>query len=240
MYQNRLFLSLAIRASPHAQGGAAPSTPIIPNGPAAAGRVQIHLAVQAAGATTPMTSGGATLPHVPLATQINQEGATVTSEAPVAPTDGAAESGQARSTVVGTAIALTPQVEAFIDGALEDRISRTVARLCDETRDELMEDKIDEKVREALSEQGYELASLETRVDDLEDREASHVGEDAFEDLRLDVLTLTGQIDQLTPLREAVAALTATCEALSARVSQVEQGRGACQRDGEVKAGGAA
>jgi hypothetical protein len=238
MYQNRLFLSLAIRASPHPQGGAAPSTPIIPSHPAAS-RVQIHLAVQGAGTTMPLSSDGAPSPHAPLVSPCNPGDATATSEAPMARTDGAAESGLPRSTV-GTVTALTPQVEAYIDDALEGRVSQTVARLCDETLDELMEDKIDEKVREALSEQVDELTSIEARVDDLEEREPSRIDEDTFEDLRLDVLTLTGQIDQLTPLRDAVAALTATCEALSARVAQMEQARGGCQRDGEVSAGGAA
>ncbi len=240
MHQNRLFLSLAIRASPHVQGGAAPSTPIIPDDPAAAGRVQVHLAVQAAGATASMPSGGAPLPLAPLVPQANLEGGPATSEAPVAPTECAAEVGHPRSTVVGTAIALTPQVEAFINGALEDRVSQTVALLCDATLDELMDDKIDEKVRKALSEQGYELASLEARVDDLEDREVSRVDEDTFEDLRLDVLTLTGQIDQLNPMRDVVATLTATYQALSALVAQLEQARGGYQRDGEVSAGSAA
>jgi hypothetical protein len=238
MYQNRLFLSLAIRASPHPQGGAAPSTPNIPSHPAAS-RVQIHLAVHGAGTTMPLSSDGAPSPHAPPVSPRNPGDATATSEALVARTDRAAES-ELPGSAFETAIALTPQVEAYIDGELEDRVSQMVALRCDETLDELMDDKIGEKVREALSEQGYELASLETRVDDLEDREASQVDEDTFEDLRLDVLTLTGQIDQLTPLRDAVAALTATCEALSARVAQLEQVHGGCQRDGEVSAGGAA
>jgi hypothetical protein len=82
------------------------------------------------------------------------------------------------------------------------------------------------------------VGSLEARVDDLEDREASLVREDTFEDLRLDVLTLTGRVDQLNVLRDTIAELTATCAALTARVGQLERTVGGTPRGGETAIGG--
>lgn len=238
MYSHGLFLSLAVRASPQTHDGTRPSVPLTPSHAVPGFRpLQIHLAVQG-GPPAMHGSPNAVVPHAPVVPPVPlaKTAIPVTQEngAPVLPCATITEP------PAMTEIALSPPVKSYLDGELEDRVSETVARLCDQTLDDLLDDKIDEKVREVLSEQVDELASLEARVDNLEGREAFHVDEDDVADLRLDVLTLTGQIDQLTPLGDAVVALIATCEALSARVAHLEQARSGCQRDGEVSAGGAA
>ncbi|WP_396215481.1 hypothetical protein [Gemmatimonas sp.] len=222
MYPNGLLLSLAVRASPQAHDGTLPSAPVIPNQLlAGAGRLHIQLALQGVAAPT-LNSPNAAVRNTPVA------------EANDAP---ALQGGPASEPTVVTAIALTPQAEDYIDGEIEDRVSQSVAAICDETVEELIDDKIAE-VREALSAQGCEVGSLEARVDDLEDREASLVREDTFEDLRLDVLTLTGRVDQLNVLRDTIAELTATCAALTARVGQLERTVGGTPRGGETAIGG--
>ena len=232
-----VFLSLAVRASPNPLGGAVPSTSAVPNNHAGPGRLQIQLAVQ--GAVTPtLNSADAAVPHTPLVSPAPvelelAEGVPQVSQDDEVPAP--QEVLMAEPTVV-TSIALTPQVEDYLDGEIEDRVSQAIADLCDETLDELLDDKIDD-VREALSEQRDTLASIEARVDELEEREALRVDEDTFEDLRLDVLTLTGQVDQLSVLRGTIAELTATCAALTARVAQLENTVGGIPGGGETANG---
>ncbi|MFN8859083.1 MAG: hypothetical protein ACK5ZR_02010 [Gemmatimonadaceae bacterium] len=239
MYPNGLLLSLAVRASPQAHEGALPSTPVIPNQhPAGAGRVHIQLALQGA-ATPALNAPNAAVPHTPVVTPAPVEPAVAAGVPPVAQ-DHDAPAPQdvlmAEPTVV-TAIALTPQAEDYLDGEIEDRVSQAIADLCDDTFDELIDEKSAE-VREALSEQGDTLASLEARVDGLEEREVFRIDEDAFEDLRLDVLTLTGRVDQLNALRNTIAELTATCAALTARIAQLEHTVAGTPRGGEAASGG--
>jgi uncharacterized coiled-coil protein SlyX len=232
-----VFLSLAVRASPNPLGGTVPSTSAVPNHHADPGRLQIQLAVQGAVRPT-FNSADATVPHTPLVSPAPVEPELAEGEPQVAQDDevpAPQEVLMAEPTVV-TSIALTPQVEDYLDGEIEDRVSQAIADLCDETLDELLDDKIDD-VREALSEQGDTLASIEARLDNLEEREAFSVDEDALEDLRLDVLTLTGRVDQLSVLRGTIAELTATCAALTTRVTQLEHTVAGTPRGGETANG---
>ena len=232
-----VFLSLAVRASPNPLGGTVPSTSAVPNHHAGPGRLQIQLAVQ--GAVTPtLNSADAAVPHTPLMSPAPVEPELAEGEPQVAQDDEVPASQEvlmAEPTVV-TAIALTPQVEDYLDGEIEDRVSQAIADLCDEPLDELLDDKFDD-VREVLREQRDTLASLEARVDGLEEREMFRIDEDAFEDLRLDVLTLTGRVDQLNLLRDTIAKLTARCAALTARVAQLENTVGGIPGGGETAKG---
>ena len=238
MHSQGVFLSLAVRASPQNHDGEMPSVPLTPNHAVPGFRtLQVHVAVQG-GAPATHGSSNAVVEHAPVLSPATAEPVVAAGATPVTQENGvpALPCGPTSEPTVVTAIALTPQAEAYIDEEIEDRVGEAIADLCDETIDEVMDDKIEEQVREALSEYTDEVANLESRIDNLE---ASGVDDEAFEDLRLDVLTLTARVDQLHALREVVAMLTATCEALTARVAQLEHAAGGTPCDGDAAMQGA-
>ncbi|MCO4099897.1 MAG: hypothetical protein HEQ38_10940 [Gemmatimonas sp.] len=235
MYPNGLLLSLAVRASPQTHDSALPSTPVIPNQhPAGAGRLHIQLALQGA-ATPTLNAPDAAVPHTPVVSPAPVEPASAAVSLPV-PRDYDAPVSQDESTaepVVVTAIALTPQLEEFVTDRVAEDIDEAIDNLRDETLPSMIDECVEQKVSEAMYEHAETLESLESRIDDLEEREAG-IDEDTFEELRLDVLTLSGQVDQLNVLRGTIAELTATCAALTARVAQLEHAACGTPRDCET------
>ena len=224
MSHHGLCLSLAVRASPNSHGGAVPSNSLILNPHVGAGSLQIQLAVQCAAAPT-ICSSDATVLQTPVVSPTPVEPVLAASELTASPANDAEAlpGGPASEPTVVTAIALTPQAEAYIDGQIEERIREAVSDLCDYTLDDLIEGKLDDKISDAVNEHAETLERLESRLDDLEEREGTGIDEDVFEDMRLDLRTLSRQVDQLTGLRDTVAELTDACAALRARVAQLEQ-----------------
>ncbi|MCZ8206531.1 hypothetical protein [Gemmatimonas sp.] len=235
MYPNGLLLTLAVRASPQAHDGTLPSTLVIPNQlPAGAGRLHIQLAVQGVAAPT-LNSPNAAVPHTPVVSPAPVEPVLAAGAPPVS-RDYDTPVPQDESTaepIVVTAIALTPELEEFVIDRVAEDIDEAIDNLRDETLPSMIDECVEQKVSEAMYEHAETLESLESRIDDLEEREAG-IDEDTFEDLRLDVLTLTGRVDQLNVLRDTIAELTATCAALTARVAQLEHAACGTPRDGET------
>jgi hypothetical protein len=242
MYPNGLLLSLAVRASPQAHDGATPSMPLTPNLAAPGLRnVHVHVALTGGAVTTP---GAAEVvpPFAPVAVPASALPTSVMTEAPVAPpvhgvptADAVpAEDAESASPTVVTAIALTPQLEAYVDNRITEDVDAAVAFLRENSLDDMIEECVDAKVSEAMTEHTDTLDALEARIDELEDREPSGIDEDTFEELRLDVDELSEELDQLKGLRETVEALTATCEALTKRVAQLEHAAGGAPHHGET------
>jgi hypothetical protein len=227
MYPHGLLLSLAVRASPQTHDGATPSMPFTPTlGFPGLRNVQVHVAL--AGGTVPTPAAPQAPPQfAPVEAPTSALPTPEVQEAPVAPPAPVDKCAPDTPTVV-TAIALTPQLEEFVN----DRISAELVEAIEHYGDEALNDMVDEKISEALTEHTDTLERLEARIDELEERESSGVHANSFEELRLDVDDLSEELGELKALRATVAALTATCEAFTARVAQLEHAAGGARHHG--------